>query len=258
MPKISAVIITFNEEKFIGRCLDSLQGVADEIVVVDSFSTDRTEDICRQYGALFFTHPFGGFRDQKNHALSLASYSHVLSIDADEALSEELRSSILAMGENWKYDGYFVNRRNIYCGKRIKYSGWYPDRQLRLFSTGAGEWGGHNIHERVVMHSDCSVGRLEGDLLHWNFTSVAEHVEKMKHYSETCAREYHRAGKKASFFSPFVHGFWTFFRTYILNAGFLDGRYGCIICWLNGKTAYVKYKRLRILNRQKGASVKTA
>ena len=250
MPQISAVIITYNEEGFIGKCLDSLKGVVDEIVVVDSFSTDRTEEICKQYNAKFFKHPFEGFRDQKNYALTLATYKHILSIDADEALSDELRKSILALKENWEYDGYFVNRRNNYCGKWIHHSGWYPDRQLRLFRVDAGAWGKLNIHERFILHNENSTGRLNGDLLHWSFVTVAGHVEKFNRYSEISAQEYHMAGKKASFLSPFMHGFWDFFRKYILNAGFLDGKEGYLICSMSGKLAYNKYKRLYILNKQ--------
>jgi len=251
MPQISAVIITYNEEDFIGKCLESLKGIVDEIVVVDSFSTDRTEEICKQYNARFFKHPFEGFRDQKNYALKFASYNHVLSIDADEALSEELRKSIQEVKENWKYAGYFVNRRNNYCGKWINHSGWYPDRQLRLFRVDAGAWGELNIHERFILKEGNVAGKLKGDLLHWPFVAVAEHVEKIKHYSEISAQEYHKSGKKSSFFLPFIHGFWSFFRTYILNAGFLDGKEGYFICSLYGKSTYNKYKRLHILNKRK-------
>ena len=256
MPQISAVLITHNEEKFIGKCLDSVKGIADEIIVVDSFSTDRTEEICKQFNARFFKHSFEGFRDQKEYALQFATYNHILSLDADEALSEELRKSILKVKENWKYDGYFVNRRNNYCGKWINHSGWYPDRQMRLFRIEAGAWGKLNIHERFIFHKGRVAGRLKGDLLHWPFVSVAEYVEKRKRYTEISAQEYHKAGKKTSFLSPFIHGFWGFFRTYIINAGFLDGKEGYFICFLNGKSTYNKYKRLRILNKQKKASQK--
>ena len=253
MPQVSAVIITYNEEDFIGKCLDSLIGVADEIIVVDSFSTDRTEEICKQYNVKFFQHAFEGFRDQKNYALKFATYNHVLSIDADEALSEELRKSILEIKGNWEYDGYFVNRRNNYCGKWINHSGWYPDRQLRLFRIDAGAWEGLNIHERFILREGNVAGRLKGDLLHWPFMVVSEHIEKTKQYSEISAQEYYKTGKKTSFLPPFIHGFWTFFRTYIINAGFLDGKEGYIICSINGKSTYNKYKSLHILNKQKNA-----
>ena len=256
MPQISAVLITYNEEEFIGKCLDSLKGIADEIVVVDSFSTDRTEEICKQYNAKFFKHHFEGYRDQKNYALTLASYNHVLSVDADEALSEKLRKSILTIKDKWEYAGYFVNRRNNYCGKWINHSGWYPDRQLRLFRIDAGAWGGLNIHERFILHEGNVAGRLKGDLLHWTYLTVAEHIERTKKYLDISVQEYYKAGKKSSFFSPFTHGFWSFFKMYVLSAGFLDGKEGYLICSIYGKSAYDKYKRLRILNKQKKVAEK--
>ena len=140
MPKISAVIITYNEELFIDKCLASLNGIVDEIVVVDSFSTDATEEICRKYNVRFIKHEFEGFRDQKNYALQLATYKNILSLDADEALSDRLRESIIGIKDKWEYDAYLFNRRSNYCGKWISHSEWYPDRQLRLFYSDHGKW----------------------------------------------------------------------------------------------------------------------
>lgn len=249
MPKISAVIITFNEEKFIGKCLESLEGVADEIVVVDSFSTDRTEEICRKHNVKFVKHEFEGFRDQKNYAIKIASYNNILSLDADEALSEDLRESILKIKGNWQYAGYWVNRRNFYCGKQIKFSEWYPDRQLRLFKVEQGKWGELNIHERFLMSNGQPIGKLKGDLLHWPFISREDHREKMKRYSAIGAEEYHKAGRKANIFTPFIHGFWGFFRTYIVKGGLFDGKEGFVICSLYARSAFNKYRMLRKLNK---------
>jgi glycosyltransferase involved in cell wall biosynthesis len=251
MPKISAIIISYNEEMLIGRCLASLEGVADEIVVVDSFSTDRTEEICRKYNVRFVKHAFEGFRDQKNYAVKLAAYKNILSLDADEALSDKLRESIIAIKDDWKFDSYKFNRRSNYCGKWIRYSGWYPDRQLRLFHAGDGNWGELNLHERFIPSNGASIGKLEGDLLHWPFASLEDHVEKMGRYAVIGAEEFHKAGRQAHFFSPWLHGFWGFFRTYFINGGFLDGRSGYLICSLYGKSTYNKYKHLRILNSKK-------
>ena len=131
MVKISAVIIAYNEEDFIERCLESLEGIADEIVIVDSLSTDSTPEKCKKYNVRFVQHAFEGYAEQKNYATSLASYPHVLSLDADEALSEELKKSILEVKENFKYDGYLFNRRNNYCGKWMKHSRLYPDRDRK-------------------------------------------------------------------------------------------------------------------------------
>jgi glycosyltransferase involved in cell wall biosynthesis len=227
MPKISAVIITYNEESFIDKCLASIDGVADEIVVVDSFSTDRTEEICKKYNTRFIKHKFEGYRDQKNFAIRLASHENILSLDADEALSDDLRESILAVKDKWEYDGYLFNRRNNYCGKWIRHSEWYPDRQLRLFHANDGKWG------------------------HWPFTTLEDHNEKMKRYSQIGAEEFHKAGKKANIFTPYIHLLWGFFRSYIIKGGFLDGHDGYLICSIYAKTAFNKYKQLRQLNKHR-------
>lgn len=255
MPKISAVIITYNEEQFIEKCLASLDGVADEIVVVDSFSTDGTEEICKKYNVKFIKHPFEGFRDQKNYALQQATHKNILSLDADEALSDRLRESILAIKDKWNFDAYRVNRRNNYCGTWIKHSEWYPDRQLRLFYTDHGSWGELNLHEKFMMSNGATIGKLEGDLLHWPFTSLEDHTDKMDRYAEIGAEEFHKVGKKAYFFTPYVHFIWGFIRSYIINGGILDGRNGYLICSLYAKSALKKYKILRQLNLN-GASKK--
>lgn len=252
MPKISAVIITYNEEDFIGRCLESLEGIVDEIVVVDSYSTDKTEEICRKHNVRFIKHPFTGFRDQKNYALKQAKYKTILSLDADEALSDELRKSILDAKEKWDYDGYMVNRRNYFCGKQIKFSEWYPDRQLRLFYVDHGSWGILNFHERFMLSNGARIGRLKGDLLHWPVTSHEDHTEKMKRYSRIGAEEYHKAGRQASFFTPYIHGIWGFFRTYIVKGGIFDGPEGFRICSHYARSSFNKYKLLRKLNKVSG------
>jgi glycosyltransferase involved in cell wall biosynthesis len=250
MPKISAVIITYNEENFIGRCLDSLDGVVDEIVVVDSFSTDHTEEICKQHNVRFIKHAFEGFRDQKNYALQQAAYKNILSLDADEALSDMLRESIIKAKNDWNYDGYMVNRRNYFCGKWIRFSEWYPDRQLRLFYVDHGSWGELNLHERFMLSNGARIGKLKGDLLHWPFTSHEDHTEKMSRYSKIGAQEYHKSGRTATFFTPYIHGVWGFVRTYIVKGGFMDGREGFRICSHYSRSAFNKYKLLRKLNKE--------
>lgn len=248
MPKISAVIITYNEELYIEKCLASLVGVADEIIVVDSFSTDGTEEICKKYNVRFIKHPFEGFMDQKNYALQFATYQNILSLDADEALSNELRESILAIKDKWEYKGYKFNRRNYYCGTWIRYSEWYPDKQLRLFYSDHGKWGELNIHEKFIMSNGYKVGYLKGDLLHVSFTSRQDHIDKMKKYSLIGAEEFHRAGRKANVFTPYIHLIWGFFRSYIIRGGFLDGHNGYTICSEYAKSTFYKYKKLRLLN----------
>ena len=135
------IIITLNEERNIGRCLESVNDIADEIVVVDSYSTDDTEKICKLYGVKFIQHRFDGHIEQKNWAINQAKYPHILSLDADEVLSPRLKASIKAVKENWEFDGYYFNRMTNYCGKWIRHSSWYPSRKLRLWDSRKGEWG---------------------------------------------------------------------------------------------------------------------
>ena len=248
MPKISAVIITYNEESFIGKCLASLEGIADEIIVVDSFSTDATEEICKKYNVRFVQHAFEGFRDQKNYALQFATYKHILSLDADEALSDKLRESILAIKDKWDYDGYLFNRRGNYGGAWINHSEWYPDRQLRLFYADHGSWGKLNLHEKFLMSNGATIGNLNGDLLHWPFLTRQDHIDKMNKYALIGAEEYHKAGRKSNIFTPYIHFLWGFFRSYIVHKGFLDGRNGYLICSMYAKSTFNKYRRLKVLN----------
>ncbi|MBA4322913.1 MAG: glycosyltransferase family 2 protein [Odoribacter sp.] len=248
MPPFSAVIITYNEQNFIGKCLSSLEGIAEEIIVVDSFSTDSTEEICRKYNVKFVKHEFEGYVEQKNFALTLASYPHILSLDADEALSDELVKSILAIKERFDYDGYIFNRLNNYCGHWMKYSRLYPDKQLRLFDSRKGKWIGPNPHDRFMMDKGCKTVKIKGDLLHWNFNSYEEHIEKMNKFSTIGALEAFKAGRKSGPFTAIFHSSWSFFRSYILKAGFLDGYYGYVSCSITAYSSFMKYVKLRRLN----------
>jgi glycosyltransferase involved in cell wall biosynthesis len=251
MPKISAVIITFNEEQYIGQCINSLQDIADEIVVVDSFSTDKTEAICASHGVKFIRHAFESYVDQKNFALTHASNDYILSLDADEVLSDELKKSILGVKDGPKHDGYYFNRLNNYCGKWIKHSRLYPDRHLRLFNRTRGRWVGPNPHDRFILDQGCRTGRLKGDLLHWIYSSLEDHVDKMNRFSTIAAEEYKKAGKKAGPCSATIHCTWGFFRSYFLNAGFLDGYLGFVGCSITAYGSFLKYAKLRQLNAEK-------
>jgi glycosyltransferase involved in cell wall biosynthesis len=196
MIKLSVVIISFNEEKNIARCLESVKDIADDIVVVDSFSKDNTESICKQYPVRFFTHPFEGHRQQKTYAASLAAFNHILSLDADEALSEELKSNIKKVKENFAADGYYLNRLNSYCGKWIRHSAWYPDKKLRLFDKTKGYWGGVNPHDKYLMKEDAKTAHLTGDLLHYTFHTVHQHIETVNSFSTIAAKQRFEKGKK--------------------------------------------------------------
>lgn len=249
MPKISAVIITMNEEEFIERCLKSLDDVADEIIVVDSYSTDSTKEICTRYKAKFVQHEFNGFMEQKNYANSLASNKYILSLDGDEALSEELQKSLLEVKNDLKYEGYLINRLSNFCGQWIRYSAWYPDRQLRLFNSEKGKWGKINVHETFRMNHGSRIGRLKGDLLHYPCTSKEDFIKKIEIYSNIAAQEYYRTWKTVFFLTPVIHTVWRFILTYILHLGFLDGKNGFLICATGARSSYLKYSKLRKLLR---------
>jgi glycosyltransferase involved in cell wall biosynthesis len=250
--KISAVIITLNEERNIGRCLESLKNVADEIVVVDSFSTDKTADICETYGVRFIQHLFEGHIEQKNYAVSQAEFDCVLSLDADEALSEELARSILNATGNWSWDGYRFNRLTHYCGKWIRHSGWYPDAKLRLWDRRKGRWGGVNPHDHVVMDAGSRIRHLGGDLLHYSYHSIADHIAQINRFSEIAARAAFSQGRKANIFGDILlNPFLTFFKKYIVKLGILDGYEGFVISIHTAYGKFLKYAKLNELNKRR-------
>lgn len=251
MPKISVTIITLNEEAKIGRCIDSVKGIADEVVVVDSYSTDRTEEICLEKGVRFLKNKFEGYTEQKNFALSLAKYPLVLSIDADEALSPELTESILSVKDNPRHDGYTMNRLNNYCGRWIRYSGWYPDRKLRLFFREKARFAGENPHDHVEMNAGTRIAHLKGDLLHFSFDTIASHARQTNNFSEIGAHSYFRKGRKAPMVKVVVAPMIRFFRDYILLRGFMDGENGFIVCTISAYGVFLKYAKLRALWKQK-------
>ncbi|MGD1045933.1 MAG: glycosyltransferase family 2 protein [Bacteroidota bacterium] len=251
MIQLSVVIITYNEERNIARCLDSLKGIADEIIVVDSYSTDKTIEICNSYGAKVFQHKFEGYIQQKNYALETTSFNYVLSLDADEVLSDELRTSIAAVKSDWKYDGYEMNRLTNYCSAWIRHGGWYPDRKIRLFDKRKGKWTGVNPHDRYALNeSHALVGYLRGDILHYSYYSISEHIKQVDYFTEISARVLFEQKRKASL--PRLLGFpvFRFIRDYIFKCGFLDGYYGFVVCVISSHAVFLKYAKLRELWKQ--------
>ena len=228
MIKLSGVIITYNEEEHLEKCLKSLVDVVDEIVVVDSFSTDKTPEICKAYHVVFIQNKFEGYIEQKNYALSHAKYDYILSLDGDEALSDTLKQSILKTKEYWNFDGYYCNRLNNYCGQWIKHSDWYPDKKLRLFKKGSGEWKGINPHDRYTLKKGLKAGKLKGDLLHWIYRDYREHNLKVENFSSIAAQAYFDLGKKSSIWKILFNPTWAFFKAYFLRLGFLDGLNGFV------------------------------
>jgi glycosyltransferase involved in cell wall biosynthesis len=247
MPLLSATLITYNEEHDLPQALASLEGVADEIVIVDSGSTDRTCDVARQHGARVMVRPFGGFGEQKNFAAAQASHEWVFSLDADEALSPELRSSLL----DWKTSvpdraGYEVSRRTNYLGKWIRHSGWYPEYHLRLYRRDRARFVGA-LHEKV--RADGPVGRLPGDLLHYTVRSLHEHYAKMEVFTTLAAEELHARGQRRWRAAMCLAAPWTLVRTLLFRLGFLDGYRGLLVAWTSARYVWMKYRKLGRLVR---------
>ncbi len=252
MIKLSVVIITFNEEKNIARCLDSVKEIADDVVVVDSFSKDKTKEICLAKGARFVEHIFEGHIQQKNWAVTQAKYSHILSLDADEALDEKLIQSILYAKVNWNKDGYYMNRLTNYCGHWVKYCGWYPDKKLRLWDSKKGEWCGINPHDKYELFSgDKNAGYLEGNILHYSFDSIDSHLKQIEYFTDISAKALFAKGKKPSFVKLYLSPTVKFIESYFLKAGFLDGKYGFEICKNSAWATKLKYYKLKKLYSSK-------
>ena len=249
--KISVCIITFNEERNIERCLKSILSIADEIIVVDSFSTDKTEEICKKYEVKFIKNAFLGHIQQKNFAMQCATNDFVLSLDADECLSDELKKSIEFIKEKGaKYDAYSMNRLNNYCGKWIHFSGWYPDRKTRLWNKNLGEWGGLNPHDKVIMNANAKTFQLTGDLLHYTYYSIAEHDKQNEKFARIGAQAMINAGKNATFINLFLNPIIRFTKDYVVKMGFRDGKAGWQICTRNAEYTFKKYKYYLELKRK--------
>jgi glycosyltransferase involved in cell wall biosynthesis len=251
--KISAVIITYNEERNIGRCLESLSGIADEIVVVDSFSTDKTREICSRYQIKFILHKFEGYVEQKNWAITQAQYEHVLSLDADEVLSDALKESIIKIKENELAIGYTMNRLTCYCGNWIRHCGWYPDVKLRIFDRRKGSWIGSNPHDHYeITGGSEGIIRLKGDILHYSYYSLSQHLQQVDKFTSIASESAFRKGKTVTVAGITVRTWWTFFRGYFLNLGILDGYAGFLVCRISAFATFMKYTKLKELcNHQK-------
>lgn len=250
--KLSVVIITFNEEHNIRRCLDSLRDLADEVVVVDSMSTDKTRSIVEEYpNVRFISQAFLGYGPQKNFALEQAKNELVLSLDADEALSEELYASIKAALQNFAADGYTMNRLNSYGGRWVRHSGWYPDKKLRLWRKAKGRWGDKQLHESVEMQPSSKILHLNGDILHYSYTSISNHIAQFNKYTDIAAKDAFAKGRKVNVFLDIVlNPYLTFLKKYFIKLGFLDGYAGFLIAIHTSYGKFVKYIKLKELYDQ--------
>jgi len=252
MVKLSIVVITYNEERNLARCLDSVKEVADEILVIDSYSTDNTVSIANDFNAHVVVHPFAGYAEQKNYASTLTENNWILSLDADEALTPQLIQSILEVKKDPKHSVYQMPRLTNYCGKWIKHCGWYPDRQTRLYDRTKGKWEEKKVHEfwRPDNTTDTK-GLLPGDLLHYSFNSISEHLKKIEKYTELAAKAAVSEGKRASLLKIAISPRWHFITEYFFKLGFLDGFYGYTICRLSAYSTFVKYSKIRMYGKGK-------
>lgn len=250
MRSLSVVVITYNEEKNIGRCIDSVTGLADEVIVVDSGSSDRTAAIARSKGAIVEYAPFAGYVSQKNKAIQLASHNLVLLLDADEAVSESLAASIMKARKE-EGTAYCMNRCNFFMGRFIRHGLWYPDRKLRLFDKRYGYCGGLNPHDRIVMQPGTEVLHIKGDLEHYTFDTMQAYQERNDQVSQIAAQSLYEAGVRRRWWRIFLSPAWAFINGYALRLGFLDGYRGWLIAIHTAQQSYSKYQRLRKLNRRK-------
>ncbi len=243
MTRLSACIISYNEESKIEDCLKSLQGVVDEIIIVDSLSTDKTKEIAARYTDKLFDQAFLGHIEQKNLAVSKASHDWILSLDCDERLSPELRESIIAIKDRLdEADAWRMARKTFYVYRWLNHC-WYPDMKIRLFNRKTAKWGGVNPHDRVEVNGD-KIVTLNGDIYHYSFNSIAEHINTLNSFTEIGANEIIKRGKPVTVFSPWIRGIWTFLKLYLLKRGFMDGYAGLVVAVLSGFHVFVKYNKV--------------
>ncbi len=252
MQLISATIITFNEEKNIRRCLESLQGVADEIIVVDSLSTDNTKNICTELGVHFIEQKFLGYIEQKNFAVGQTKYDFVLSLDADEALDEPLKEAILQIKQQGSQaDSYKMNRCTSFCGKWIKHGTWYPDKKIRLFNKQKAKWAGVNPHDRIEIAAGSTCEYVKGDILHYSYSSLEEVVTQANKFTTIQAQAMYDKGKRASALNLIVNPSMAFISGYIFKAGFMDGTDGFILAKTIAYQTLLKYAKLMHIQKNK-------
>ncbi len=254
MQPLSVVIITFNEEKNIARCIDSVRDVADEIVVLDSYSTDNTLAIANGKGVKIHQQKFVGYGQQKNDALGLCTHELILSLDADEALSEKLVKAIVEEKKNRSADAYMMNRCTNYCGQFIRHGSWYPDRKIRLIRKNMASWSNATIHEKMETIPGANIKQLKGDILHYSFNSIKEHVAQNNKFSTISAETLFSNGCRTNLIKVIINPWWAFVLSYIIRMGFADGLYGFIIAVNISHLTFLKHTKLMVLQRQKKRS----
>ncbi len=246
MLKISAIIITFNEEGRLKTCLESIKW-CDEIILVDSGSTDNTLNIARQFSEQVFIENWKGYGPQKQSALEKATGQWVLSIDADEVVTSELAREIKAAVSSADKAGYYIPRKNFYKNKWLRHGGQYPDYVLRLFRRDSGRFSPSMVHEKVIVNGPC--GRLKEPLLHYTFQDLSALIEKINRYSSLSSKELYQAGRRCGPFTPILHFLSFFIRDYLLRLGFLDGLEGFNVAFVKALGIYLKYAKLKDMTK---------
>jgi len=240
--KISAVIITLNEEKNIQKCIDSVKSVVDEIVIVDSFSKDKTEEICRNNGVVFLQNAWEGYGKQKNWGNQQATHDYILSIDADERLSDGLKEAILNIKKNWQYDVYSVNRLTCFNGRKLKYC-LYPDRQLRLFDRRKTKWTESKVHEKIIIDKNIKLKHTKKDILHFSNQNIHVLIDTLNEYSTLSIQNNVKLNIKLIYFKLFFNPTFAFIKSYFFKLGFLDGVFGLITCVNMAYYRFLKYAK---------------
>jgi glycosyltransferase involved in cell wall biosynthesis len=226
--------------------------VADEIIILDSYSTDKTPEICRALGVAFYQHAFDGHIQQKNRIINYASYEHLISLDADEALSKPLQQSVLDVKQNWESDAYQVKRCTQYLGKWIRHSGWYPDIKLRLWKKGKARWAGKNPHDRLELIHPQPIATLSGNLLHYSYRTIDDHVNQINTFTRIGAQEDFTKKRSISILWHLILAPVAFFwKRLIYQQAFRDGYPGIILCVQYAYGKWLKYLKLYELNRDK-------
>ena len=244
MLPLSVVIITFNEEQNIRRCIQSVEKVADEIIVLDSYSRDNTVAIARGLGAVIYKENFRGYIGQKNFAMQLASNNYILSLDADEALDDQLVASILEAKENFHHRAYRMNRCTSYCARFMHHGLWYPDKKIRLFDRRVAKWGGLNPHDKIELMNGFTYQHLKGNILHYAFDTAEDLVWRNNRISSIAAMSLYTTGRRSSWYKMLVRPAWAFLNGYFFRLGFFDGFEGFSFAINTAHQVFLKYSKL--------------
>lgn len=243
--RLSVVIITFNEAQNLPACLASVRNLTDDIIVLDSISTDETAAIAQNAGATVYYQAFKGYAAQKNDALAYAKYDWVLSLDADEALTPELFAEIhTAPLDSLQNVAFAFKRLPYYCGEWVRTCGWYPDYQTRLFRKSQAQWTGDYLHEKLSFSNKVDIQRLSGDCLHYTVRRFSDHLLQIDRFSELRAAEWATSGKKKAFLYILIKPPLKFIESYIFKRGFLDGKVGLIVSFMNAFFYFAAYSKL--------------